>query len=592
MQQKIYINGDIVTVDDRRPAAEAVVVREGRILYVGDTETALGYQNLQSGDDRSGSTQSQTQTQTQTRKAAETEIIDLQGRTMLPGFIDPHSHYLMAASTANYAALSSPPIGNVESIDDIIRLLKAEIQAKRIPAGKMVFGWGYDESLLKEGRVPTNRELDQVSTTHPVYIIHQSGHKGVGNSLLLRQFGIDESAKDPEGGHIGRYPGTTMPNGTLEEKSSMAVMMTELANPNQETLLRSLQAGGELYARNGITTAQDGAMQRASVALAEMAGKTGLLKIDLVGYLLISSLDDFKAVDNFISKTAGNIGETAAGIVTDFPGTAKTGPYRDHFRIGGAKLLLDGSPQAKTAWLSKPYFIPPPGENASYRGYPFYEKDEFVTAVYEECLRRKMQILTHANGDQASEQLITCFAGARRSTGISTDIRPVMIHAQTVREDQLDRMKELGIIPSFFQSHTYFWGDWHLNSVLGEERGMRISPVQSAIRRKMVYTMHQDTPVVPPNMIFTLWTAVNRRTRSGRIIGADQRISPIEAIRGITINGARQYFEEDSKGSITPGKRADLVILDKNPLKTAADAIRDIQVMETIKDGETIYRKS
>jgi len=144
----------------------------------------------------------------------------------------------------------------------------------------------------------------------------------------------------------------------------------------------------------------------------------------------------------------------------------------------------------------------------------------------------------------------------------------------------------------FFQSHTYFWGDWHLNSVLGEERGMRISPVQSAIRREMVYTMHQDTPVVPPDMIFTLWTAVNRRTRSDRTIGADQRISPMEAIRGITINGAQQYFEEDSKGSITPGKRADLVILDKNPLKTASDAIRDIQVMETIKDGETIYRKS
>lgn len=592
MQQKIYINGDIVTVDDRNPAAEAVVVREGRILYAGDTETALGYQNLQNGDGWSASMQPQTQHQ----KTAETEIIDLQGRTMLPGFIDPHSHYLMAASTANYAALSSPPIGNVESIDDIIRLLKAEIQEKRIPAGKMVLGWGYDESLLKEGRVPTNRELDQVSTTHPVYIIHQSGHKGVGSSLLLKQFGIDEAAKDPEGGHIGRYPGTNIPNGTLEEKSSMAVMMTELANPSQETLLSSLQAGGELYARNGITTAQDGAMQRASVGLAEMAGKTGLLKIDLVGYLLISSLDDFKAIDKFfgkvIEKAIGNIGETAVGTAPEFPGTAKTGPYRDHFRIGGAKLLLDGSPQAKTAWLSRPYHIPPPGEDASYRGYPFYEKDEFVTAVYEECLRRRIQVLTHANGDQASEQLITCFAQARRNTGISTDIRPVMIHAQTVREDQLDRMKELGIIPSFFQSHTYFWGDWHLNSVLGEERGMRISPVQSAIRREMVYTMHQDTPVVPPDMIFTLWTAVNRRTRSDRIIGADQRISILEAIRGLTINGARQYFEEDSKGSITPGKRADLVILDKNPLKTASDAIRDIQVMETIKDGETIYRKS
>ena len=170
------------------------------------------------------------------------------------------------------------------------------------------------------------------------------------------------------------------------------------------------------------------------------------------------------------------------------------------------------------------------------------------------------------------------------------DTRPVMIHAQTVRDNQLDSMKPLNMIPSFLQAHTFFWGDWHIKSVLGKERAYRISPVRSAIERGITYTLHQDTPVIPPNMSFTLWTAVNRKTRTGEVIGPDQRITILEALKGVTINAACQYFEEDSKGSITRGKRADLVILDSNPIKIDADNLKELKVLETIKDGKTIYR--
>lgn len=164
-----------------------------------------------------------------------------------------------------------------------------------------------------------------------------------------------------------------------------------------------------------------------------------------------------------------------------------------------------------------------------------------------------------------------------------------MVHAQTVREGQLDRMKEIGMIATFFLDHVYYWGDWHYESVLGPERAERISPLRSAINRGMNFTMHQDSPVVNPNALFAVHNAVNRITKNGRLLGADQRLTVEEALRGVTINGAYQIFEEDQKGSITEGKLADIVILGSNPLTTPSDKIKDIEVLETIKEGRTIY---
>jgi predicted amidohydrolase YtcJ len=169
------------------------------------------------------------------------------------------------------------------------------------------------------------------------------------------------------------------------------------------------------------------------------------------------------------------------------------------------------------------------------------------------------------------------------------DHRSVMIHAQTVREDQLDRMQQLGIIPSYFSAHTFFWGDWHRDSVLGVERASRISPTASTLRRGMPFTVHNDAPIVPPDMIRLLWATVNRITRSGETLGASQRISPLEAIRAVTANAAYQHFEEHTKGSLTPGKQADLVILSENPVTVLPETILEISIVETISRGKTVY---
>jgi predicted amidohydrolase YtcJ len=262
--------------------------------------------------------------------------------------------------------------------------------------------------------------------------------------------------------------------------------------------------------------------------------------------------------------------------------------YTGRFRIGGAKLSLDGSPQGKTAWLTEPYRVAPAGRGTDYSGSPAMT-DEQANAFVDEAFKNGWQILVHCNGDAAADQFIRAVRLATAKYGPG-DRRPVMIHAQTVREDQLDAMKELGIIPSFFGMHTYYWGDWHRDTVLGPERASRISPAASALKRGMPFTQHHDAPVALPSSIMVLFSQVNRVTRSGEVLGPEQRVSVMDAIKSITINAAYQYFEEPTKGSLEPGKLADFVILDQNPLTVDPMKIKDIKVVETIKEGTTIYR--
>ena len=197
------------------------------------------------------------------------------------------------------------------------------------------------------------------------------------------------------------------------------------------------------------------------------------------------------------------------------------------------------------------------------------------------------QILAHCNGDAAAEQYLKVYEKLK----CDKDIRPVMIHAQMLRADQLPRLKKVGMIPSFFVAHVYHWGDTHIKN-LGLERASQISLAKSALENKILFTFHQDSPVIEPNMLETIWCAVNRKTKNGVILGENQRISPIDALKAVTINAAYQYFEEDIKGSIETGKQADFVILNENPIEVEPDKIKDIIVLETIKNGEVIYKKS
>lgn len=534
----LYVDGDILTMNDAQPAAEALAVRQGKILAVGSRSAVAS------------------------AAGADAEIRSLNGKTLLPGFIDSHGHIGALISFMGFENAASPPVGEVRSIADLQRLLAAKVP--ETPPGEWIMAAGYDDSLLAERRHPDRSDLDQVSGKHPVMAWHVSGHLMACNSMCLEVAGISAETEDPAGGAIRRVAGSKQPNGILEGAAVHRIYSDLLPAQDVSQRLGLLERAQDQYASFGITTLQEGAASLADLQLLRQAARQGLLKLDVVAYPWYPGA--WRPDGQFPVSRA----------------------YSEHFRIGGAKLGLDGSPQGKTAWLTEPYQVPPQGRAADYRGYPKLtdaEADEYVDGFFA----KGIPVIAHANGDAAADQLIAAVKKANEARG-KADRRTVMIHAQTVREDQIEQMKAEGIMPSYFASHVFFWGDWHRDSVLGPKRGARISPLASTLAHGLPFTIHNDPPVVPPDMMRLAWAAVNRLTRSGKTLGEAQKISPWDALKAMTINGAYQYFEEDSKGSLEPGKLADLVILSENPLKADPAAIKDIRVIETIKEGVSVHR--
>jgi len=262
--------------------------------------------------------------------------------------------------------------------------------------------------------------------------------------------------------------------------------------------------------------------------------------------------------------------------------------YTNGLRLGGVKFGLDGSPQGRTAFLSQPYNEGPPGAAPDYRAYPTYPAEKFNPKVAQ-LIERGIPTLVHANGDAAIDMLINGVAAALENRELP-DHRTVIIHAQLMRKDQLESTKRLGLVPSYYSAHPFFWGDWHRRS-FGEKRAAFISPAAETARMQIPFTIHNDAPIVPPDMMRLMWIAVNRKTRSDFVLGPDQRLTPTQALHAITLGAAYQYFEEDKKGSITPGKQADLVILERNPLLANPDTLKDISIVETFARGQSVFKK-
>ena len=538
----IFRGGPILTMAGAEPTyAEAVAVSGGRVTFVGSEAEALKL------------------------KGPDTTVRDLEGRAMLPGFIDAHGHLKNVGFQALAADLLPPPDSDVDSISVLQDKLRAWGEGQLAAQMGWVIGFGYDDAQLAEQRHPTRDDLDAVSSDRPVFVIHQSGHLYVANSALLELAGITEATEDPAGGVIRRRSGSREPNGVLEETAVMPILgvIPKIDEAGQRTMVKK---GLEAYTRFGFTTAQEGRAFPSDVDLYVSMAEADELTIDVVAY-----------PDYWLARDK----------VADSPWLERENGSR--FRIGGIKGNLDGSPQGKTAWLTEPYFVPPEGQEADYKGYPMLAEDKAL-AMFDDAYAQGWQVINHANGDAAIDQLIRAARAAIETHG-AADRRTVGIHSQVMREDQLDDYKQLGIIPSFFGMHTFYWGDWHRDSVLGPERAAHISPAQSAVERGMIYTQHHDAPVALPNSVAILATQVNRTTRSGQVLGTEQRVSALNALRSITINAAYQYFEDDRKGSIEVGKLADLVILSADPLGVAPEELWDLEVLETIKEGETVFSR-
>ena len=536
----VYFGGDIITMtSDSAIYVDALVVRDGKIEFAGESSKAMkvagkGHQ-----------------------------MIDLKGKTLLPGFIDGHAHFGNFSSQAIGAQILPSPDAKADDIPKLIEILKDWNTPENRALTGWIFGMGFDDSVLKEKRFPTKEDLDKVSTETPVMIIHISGHFASLNSKALELLEITADTKNPEGGIIRRMPNSMEPNGVLEELAAIPLYVNALTPESEEAQIKFMTAGQDMALSYGYTTAQDGRTMGEHALLAKFA-EMNFWKLDIVSYV------DYLFPEPLESKWYSK-------------------DYQNHYRVGGMKITLDGSPQGRTAWRTIPYLLPPDGTDDNYLGYPAIPNDADVTAIYEKAFSNNYQILTHANGDAAMDQMIRTMKPLAEKYG-NDDRRNVLIHGQYIRDDQLDSFKELNVIASLFPLHTYYWGDWH-KEIIGDSLGNRISPVRTALNKGLKITIHTDAPVALPNLMRVVWTAVNRTSRSGAIIGENERLTPYEALKAITDWSAYQHFEENEKGTLEQGKLADLVILDKNPLKVAPDAIKSIKVIETIKEGQTVFKK-
>ncbi len=536
----IYSGGTILTINDAAPKAEAVAVKDGRILAVGNAADIMAL------------------------KGDNTRMVDLGGRTMLPGFVDPHGHVMGGGLQAISANMLAPPDGKVTDIASLQATLKEWAAANEavVKAANIILGFGYDQSQLKELRAPSKEDLDAVSADIPVVVVHQSGHMGALNSKALALAGYTADSKDPVGGVIERIPGSQEPYGVVEEAAWFSIMPKLLGNVGPSGMKAVAKAGAELWASFGYTTAQEGRSSKPMDAVLKEATGDGTIKIDVVTF------PDFTTDRDYIKTNASR-------------------SYDNHFRVGGIKLTIDGSPQGFTAWRDRPYYAPVGNFPVGYAGYPAATHDQ-VLEVVDWAFGNNVQMLVHSNGEASSDLLLAAIAASEQKYGMA-DRRPVLVHGQFLREDQVQKAVDLNVFPSLFPMHTFYWGDWHRDHTVGPALADNISPTGWFLQRGARFTSHSDAPVAFPDTMRILSATVTRRSRSGDIIGPTQRVSVETALKSMTLWAAYELFEDADKGSIEVGKLADFVILSDDPTAIDPETLDTLKVTETIKEDQSIF---
>jgi predicted amidohydrolase YtcJ len=536
----IYFGGDIVTVNDQQPTVEALAVKDGKILAVG-TRADLQKNYL----------------------GPQSRSVDLKGHALLPGFLDPHSHYIAAVPLATQVNVFAPPAGPGADPASIIVALKKFRDEHQVPRGAVIQAYGYDDSAMPAGKALTRYDLDKDFPDNPVVVGHVSMHGAVLNSAAMKKYGISAATRTVPGGVIVRKPGSQEPLGLVMETAFIPVLH-QLPRPDAQDEHDGSVAAQKMYASYGITTAQEGATHEADMDLMQRVGATGANIIDIVAYPFVTDFD---------------------AILAKNP-VATWGKYINRVKLGGAKITLDGSPQGRTAWFTTPYLTGGPNGEKNWSGAPGFPED-YVKAFFKKVYDLGLPMNAHANGDAAIDLLLRAHVYAAGAEP-TRDRHLTVIHSQFVRADQLDKYVEYRITPSMFTLHTFYFAAAHIRN-RGAKQAAFLSPMRAAIDKGLKPTNHTDFVVAPLDQMMVVWSAVNRVMREGGVLGPDQRITALEAVKAITINAAIQYMEQDTKGTLEPGKLADLVILDKNPLTVDPMAIRDITVLETVKEGKTIY---
>jgi len=536
----IYYNGSILTMAGSAPSySEALAIQGGKIVFVGNTDAAMQI------------------------KGGETKLIDLGGKTLLPGFIDAHSHYINSLLVANQCKLYAPPSGPGKDVPSILTELKQYASERQIPKGELIIGYGYDDTVMPNGRLLNRDDLDEAFPDNPVRIEHVSMHGCVLNSLALKKYGISALTKTPPGGVIVRKPGSEEPWGLIMETAYIPVVeQSEPMSAEQE--IQWSRAGQLLYAQAGVTTAHEGATHLPQFQTIHRASQAGGNIIDIVAFPFITEVDK---------------------VLAEHP-LDQWGKYQNRFKVGGVKITLDGSPQGRTAFFTTPYLTGGPGGQQTWRGEPTFPQDlanQMVKKVYE----MNVPMNLHCNGDAAIDAFLAAYENARNGD-YTRPWNVTTIHTQFMRKDHIAKFLEYKIRPSFYTLHTFYFADAHIAN-RGKQQAMYISPMRDAIDAGLRPTNHTDFVVAPLDQLTMLWSAVNRISRAGSQIGADQRVTAYEGLKCMTDWAAQQYDEQDTKGTLEVGKLADFVILDRDPLKVDPMAIKDIKVVETLKEGVRVY---
>jgi predicted amidohydrolase YtcJ len=538
-QATLWHGGTILTMEGEAPhTVEAVVTRAGRIVYTGPMAQARRVAGRGASDH------------------------NLKGATMLPGFVDAHSHFAMAAQMASGADLGDPdrPAGDIAAV---IEALRKDASERQVPTGGWVIGWRYNEASLAEKRHITRADLDTAFPDRKVVLIHFTGHGLVANSAALEAGGVTDATQAPPGGLILR-DAQGRPNGVLFEQAMMLVVL-KIPQPTAEQKLAALEKAQQIYTRSGYTLVQDGATQPPDLAFLTSPAAVSRLKIDL------TLLPYYAGLDGLLARK-----------------DVRFGAWQGRIKLQGVKFVLDGSPQARTAHMARDYALGSPEGHHPWHGQANMSEAEFIDKA-RKVTDRGWQLFVHANGDAAIDVAIRGF----EALGIRAkdNRRPVVIHSQLQRPDHLRGYARIGVAPAYFSNHTYYFADIH-RSNFGKEMVGFISPFQSARAAGLVASNHSDFPVTPLDPFTQLWSSMARTSLSGVVSGPEQRLSAYQALQALTTGPAWQAFEENRRGRIKVGLLADFVVLDHNPLAISTDEVRRIKVLETVKEGQTIWKIS
>lgn len=515
----------ILTMNPEQPDVTAVAVRDGYIAAIGDEHSLKEW------------------------ISPHTEVLDYKDHTLLPGFIEAHSHPLLLGIGLRHLNLTFDQAPTRAKVLEAIAAW-----AKTHTDRQWIIGWGYDPSVLDDNRPLSREELNAACPDKPVLIANNSLHLGYVNDKAFELAHIDKNTKDPVGGHYTRDANGEL-HGEIVELSALGPILQTIPAIDFNHLIEAAYACARMFKQQGFTTIVD-----AGLGLAAHHA-------DLACYRTVTHNPDFPV--RVIACPMSDIYD---------PGIAWSEIGDQYLKLGAIKYVIDGSMQGFTANLSEPYFARPDTSGAST-----VDEAVFRTSLLK-AHKAGNQAFIHANGDAAIEMALNAIDFVQTEHP-RQDHRHRIEHCQLPSQVQLTRMKDLGVYPNFFVSHVYFWGDIHVKSTLGPERSARIDPLAWAEQQGLRFTLHSDAPVTLPNAIQVLWIATNRKTRSGQSLGAEQCITPLAALKALTLDAAFTLHEDHRLGSIEVGKLADFTILDKNPLDMPVSDLNQIKVVSTILGG-------